>query len=182
MTFTCGRYWAIGKDQFLHFAFLVVDVRQAGGDGARRESGLLDRAGQLLHRQVAAQALVVHARGQALGGQQGLVLLHVEAAVRLAQAGDVGDLLGDGGIAHGHVAGRDLGVDGAFGDQVVQDGLLGFRGLEHLLVELRAHHLARLVDLAALGFFPFLLGDLLAGHGRHAGGGIAAVLVALETN
>jgi hypothetical protein len=31
---------------------------------------------------------------------------------------------------------RDFGVDGALGQQLVEHGLLGFRGIEQLLVEL----------------------------------------------
>ena len=55
----------------------------------------------------------------------------------------------------------DFGVDGALGHQAVEHGLLGFRRVEQLLVEVRAHQLAQAWSIcAALRLLPLLLGDL----------------------
>jgi hypothetical protein len=70
--------------------------------------------------------------------------------------------------ADGQVIARDFGADRTLGHQAVEDFLLRFRRVEQLLVELGAHHGARLVDLAALGRFPFLLRDLAAVDGGDA--------------
>ena len=164
--------------QLLHFAFLVVHLRQALGDGARHEGAALYGVAQLLQRHVAAHARVEHRWRHALRGQHGLVLFHVEAAVRLLEGVDAGDGLGQRGVADGQVAAFDFRFQRALCDQVVKDCLACFRRIEQLLVELVAHLLAIAVDLLALRFFPFLLGDLAAVDVCDAHGGVTALIAA----
>ncbi len=176
--------WQIGRDRehdLLHFTLLIVDVRQARCDAAWCECRGLDRTGQLLHGEIAAQALVEHRRRHALRCQSGLVAFHVEATVRLAELLDLHDGLLQRCIADVHVRAGDLGADGAFADQIVENRFLRFGRFEHLLIELGAHHLACLVDLATLRIFPLLARDLFAANGGDVGAGIVA-LVTLQTD
>ena len=105
----------------------------------------------------------------------GLVL--VDVALEL-----LGVDLGQGGVGDRQVAAGDFVVQRALGDQVVEDRLLRFRRLEHLLVELGAEHLAIAVHLLALRRFPFLLGDFLSVHVGDRIGVVALVLVAADAD
>jgi hypothetical protein len=163
----------------LKTTFLGADVGQGLGDRARGETGALHRTGQLLQGHVAAHAGIVHGRGQALGRQDLLVALEVEGA---GAAEHLGDGLLQLDVADAEVGAGHLGADGALGDQLIEQVLLEFRGVEHLLVELLAHALAVAVELVAQRVVELLLAHRLAGDLGDRGGVLAEAFVALETD
>ncbi len=174
-----GGEFADRQHQFLHFAFLRADVGHGLGDGTRGEAGVLDGAAQLLEGHVTAHALIVHGRGHALRGQDGLVALQVELALATEHFQD-GFL--QGGVGHGQVGARHFRAQGALGDHLVQDVLLEFRGVEQLLVELGAQTLAIAFQLTAQGRLELLLRQRAAVDLGDRVGIVTEALVAADTD
>ena len=120
---------------------------------------MTDGTGQLLQGQILAQLGFEPGGRHALGAQGGFVALGVEFAINLESL-DRAYRPANCIIAGKHALLVGFEHQQALVDQVVENGLAGFRCIQQLRIVLRAELVAQAILLLAQGILELLLGNL----------------------
>ncbi|ABA47513.1 hypothetical protein BURPS1710b_2469 [Burkholderia pseudomallei 1710b] len=153
----------------LHFALLLGEFGQTARDALRRERARYDAGRNLLQREVVTHALLVLIGRHALHREHLRIALGVERAVRLFQRRDhriAQQRLAHRAIRRAQMQTLRLVGERALLNQPVEKLLTALRRVERFRVELRAQHLARLIDLLAQRAVEFGARDLVPVDGR----------------
>ena len=149
----------------LHFALLFGEFSQMLRERLRREGAALNACRQLLRGNAVAHAFVVLIGRHALHGEQLLVAIDVDRAVRILQRRDhriVQQHTAHGVVRCGQMQALCFVGQHALLDQTVEHFATTLRRVERLHVELRAEHLTGAVELLTHRVVILCASDLVA--------------------